>query len=78
MNIKQKQWLCSNFRLRIGKLPCTRVSKVDSFTIKQGIKENTVDAVRAAPPGATPSNSESKITFSALMVGPWQDWFKTS
>lgn len=32
---KQKAWLCSNFRLRIGDLPCSRVNKIESITIKQ-------------------------------------------
>jgi len=31
---KQKQWLCSNFKVEIGGLPCTRVATVDSFTWK--------------------------------------------
>ena len=31
-----KKWLCSNFRFEIGSLPLERVSKVDSFTWKQG------------------------------------------
>jgi hypothetical protein len=30
----QKAWLCSNFRVEIGSLPCNRVSSVDSFTLK--------------------------------------------
>jgi T4-like virus tail tube protein gp19 len=31
---KQKQWLCSNFKIEIGGLPCQRVATVDSFTWK--------------------------------------------
>jgi hypothetical protein len=31
---KMKQWLCSNFRVEIGGLPCNRVATVDSFTWK--------------------------------------------
>ncbi len=36
---KQKQWHCANFSIKIGDLPTKRVSKVDAFTIKQGIIE---------------------------------------
>ncbi len=36
VSTKQKAWLCSNFRLRVGKLPCARVASIDAFTIKQG------------------------------------------
>src|SRR5262249_3785351 len=31
---KQKAWLCSNFAVEIGNLPCKRVAKVDTFTWK--------------------------------------------
>lgn len=31
---KQKQWLCSNFKVEIGGLPCQRVATIDSFTWK--------------------------------------------
>ena len=31
---KQKQWLCSNFRVELGGLPCQRIATVDSFTWK--------------------------------------------
>lgn len=42
VNAKQKKWLSSNFRLRIGDLPTARVSKIDSFTIKQGTVQDEV------------------------------------
>ena len=28
----QKQWLCSNFKLEIGSLPCSHVSSIDTFS----------------------------------------------
>lgn len=42
---KQKAWLCSNFRLRIGDLPCSRVNKVDAFTVKQSVADLDGDGV---------------------------------
>jgi hypothetical protein len=40
----QKQWLCSNFRLRIDGLeaPCSHVNKIEALVVKQ---KNTEDAV---------------------------------
>jgi len=76
VNTKQKTWLCSNFRLRIGDLPCARVTKVDSFTITQGIRENAVGESRANT--KEPTNIEFpnlKVTLSAADAGPWQEWF---
>lgn len=77
VNTKQKKWLCSNFRLRLGDLPCGRVTKVDSFTIRQVILEYPAGGVRG---GLTrmPANLEIpnlRIAFSAADIGPWQDWF---
>ena len=60
VNTKQKAWLCSNFRLRVGKLPCARVASIDAFTIKQGT-------------GIEFPNL--KIRFSAADAAAWQDWF---
>jgi hypothetical protein len=31
---KQKAWLCSNFRLRLGDLPCSRVTQFDPLVIE--------------------------------------------
>lgn len=32
---RQKKWLCSNFRLRLGDLPCSRTVEVDSISMKR-------------------------------------------
>jgi len=44
----QKQWLPSNFRLRIDGLeaPCTRVNKIEAITIKQKNTEHAVGELR--------------------------------
>jgi phage tail-like protein len=44
----QKQWLPSNFRLRIDGLeaPCSRVNKIDALVIKQKNTENAVGELR--------------------------------
>jgi hypothetical protein len=76
VNTKQKKWLCSNFRLRLGDLPCTRVSKIDSFTIKQGVVNDAVGEFRIDE--YHPSKVEIpnlKITFSSIDVKPWAQWF---
>lgn len=69
---KQKQWLCSNFRIRVGDLPCNRVSKVDSFTIKQGIAEfdqgderiRTIEPTKMEYPNIA-------VTLSEVDGAPW-------
>ena len=80
VNTKQKKWLTSNFRLRLGDLPCGRVSKIDSFTIKQGITQDHFDSQRSStkkePTGLEISNL--KVTFSASDVKPWATFFDDS
>ena len=39
---KQKQWLCANFRVEIGGLPCNRVAVVDTFTWKCAVATDMV------------------------------------
>jgi hypothetical protein len=65
----QKLFLPSNFRISIGDLPTTKVSKVDAFTVKQGFTEST---------GLT--LEPTKIEFPNLVVTmaesqEWSAWF---
>lgn len=39
----QKKWLVSNFKLQLGSLDTTKVSKIDSFTIKQSMATTSTD-----------------------------------
>lgn len=74
---KQKVWQPSSFRVRIGNLPCTRISKVDSFTVKQGIVEDAVGEFRTYD--KIPSKLEFpnlKITLSSVDAKDWYDWHK--
>jgi hypothetical protein len=76
VNVKQKAWLTSNFRVKIGDMPCTRISKVDSFTIKQGITEDPSGEQRI--PEKVACNVEFpnlKITFSSIDAPKWEEWF---
>jgi hypothetical protein len=76
VNTKQKTWLTSNFRLRLGDLPCGRVSKIDSFTIKQSTTQNQFGEQRI--PTKEPTKLEFpnlKVTFSASDVKPWATFF---
>lgn len=34
---RQKMWLPSNFRLKVGDLPCSRVTKVDAITLRRTV-----------------------------------------
>ncbi|MDQ3235811.1 MAG: hypothetical protein M3Q07_28720 [Pseudobdellovibrionaceae bacterium] len=76
VNARQKQWLCSGFRMRLGDLPCTRVSKIDAFTIKQHIVPETSGDFRVSTRKVTKLEIPNlKITFSAADIKPWTAWF---
>jgi hypothetical protein len=57
----QAQWLPSNFRLEIDGLDCTRVSKVDAFTIP-GPQAGVVDF------------PDLRITLAEANANTWFDW----
>jgi len=78
VNGKQKRWLCSNFRLRIGNLDCTKVSKIDAITIKQGVVNDAVGEMRED--SWEPSKLEIpnlKVTLAASHAQTWIDWHKS-
>jgi hypothetical protein len=70
---KQKLWRTSNFGLAIDGLDCTKVSKIDSFTVKR--------AVTIAPEPEGPALVSGivevpnlTITFSQAAAQTWIDW----
>jgi T4-like virus tail tube protein gp19 len=58
-NVKQKQWIASNFRVAIDGLDCSRVSSVDALTIRT-----------ASPVDFPPL----RVTLSASTQQSWVDW----
>ncbi len=68
---------CSNFRLEIPGLDCTKVVKIDTFTVKQKVSVDEVGERRDAElvPGGL-EFPDLKITFSASTAKSWEEWFK--
>lgn len=46
LGVKQKAWLCSNFKLDIAGLDCTRVSKIEALVVKQVVQADAVGVTR--------------------------------
>jgi len=75
---KQKQWLPSNFRLKIPGLGTDFVNKVEALTIKQKVTEHAVGARRIYE--RIPTSVEIPnlvITFSEQQAEDWYQWHKT-
>lgn len=76
INTRNKRWLCSNFRMRLGDLPCTRVSKIDAFTIKQHAMLETSGDFRVSGREITKLEIPNlKISFAEADIKPWAAWF---
>ncbi len=63
----QKTWLPSNFRLKLGNLPCDRVMKIEAFTVKQ--KMSLAGTEQDSPPSIV-------FTLPAAEAQPFLEWQK--
>ena len=72
---EQKLWIPANFKLEIDGLDCSKVSKVDSFTIKQKIVESEVGETRdyLKEPGKL-EFPNLRISISAVTADTWIAW----
>lgn len=59
---KQKAWLCSNFRVEIGALPCSRVATVDAFTWKCSVSADQIGIFRE------PTKHPAKVTVPEIKL----------
>lgn len=75
---RQKAWLCSNFRLKIGDLPCSRVNKIEALVVKQKVTESPVGEARDyfREPGKI-DYPNLKITVSSTSFDDWEKWSRT-
>ncbi len=72
---EQKLWLSSNFRLEIDGLDCTKVNKIDAFTVKQRVAESGLGDRRDSlkEPGKL-EFPNLKIQLSEIAAATWQAW----
>jgi phage tail-like protein len=73
---QQKLWLPQNFKLEIDGLDCTRVNKVDAFTVKQSVSTDSIGGARdyLKEPGAL-EFPNLKVTLPVSAGQTWFDWF---
>ena len=75
LGTKQKQWLCSNFKIEVGALPTTRVTSIDSFTWKCAIAPDQLGGFNE------PTKHPAKVTVPDIKLSishadhqAWADW----
>jgi hypothetical protein len=77
-NANAKKWLCSNFRFKLGDLPCDRVAKIESFKWTQKIVKDEVGAFRE--PMKEPASLEVdnlKLSISMADIDKWFEWHRS-
>jgi hypothetical protein len=74
-NKAAKKWLASNFRFEMTGLDASKVSKIDSFTVRQVSRENSVGEMRdyQKVPGSI-EFPNLRITLAASTAGSWENW----
>jgi hypothetical protein len=72
---QQKSWLPSNFRLDIGGLDCSRVSKLDALTVKQTVVQDDIGEMREyiREPGKL-EFPNLKVTLAESFAQSFIDW----
>ncbi len=72
---KQKAFMRSNFRFELDNLPTTRVAKIESGAVRQGVTTDAVGELRQMK--QTPSAIEFpnlKVSFSLFDAKEWESW----
>jgi hypothetical protein len=73
----QTKWLHSNFRLELGSLDCTRIHKIDAFTVKQNAKPMACGSdwmYQIEPTSLEYPNLT--VYVSMISAKTWFDWHK--
>jgi hypothetical protein len=75
---EQKKFLPSNFILKIDGLDCSKVTKIESFTVKQGVATKDIGSARDSQkePGKL-EFPNLKITMAETAAQSFIDWYET-
>ena len=74
---KQKLWRTSNFRLHIDGLVCTKVSKIDSFSVKRRVTTTSSGGGGVRLLAGPVSFPNLVITLSQASAATWFDWHES-
>ena len=74
---KQKLFTAANFKVDIAGLDCSKVSKVEAFTIRQAVVTDNIGDARdhVREPGKL-EFPNLKITFPETIAQTWEAWFE--
>jgi len=73
---KSAPWTVNSFRLEIDGIDCTRVSRIESLTVKLPQPDDTAGTFRSYEKSPTTLETPTlRVTFSAASRKSWEDWF---
>jgi len=73
---KQKTWQAQNFKLEIDNLDCTKVNKINAFTVKQQAVQDEIGELRDYAKQATRLEFPNlRITLAESSAQTWLSWF---
>jgi hypothetical protein len=71
---KQKLWLASNFRLQIGGLDCSKVSRIEAFTVRRAIDTIASGSGGMSLQAGMVDFPNLRITLSTASAATWAAW----
>ena len=73
---KAKPMMQSNFRFELGKLPCARVTSIESFSVKSGVSNKSLVNGRPINRVTSINIPNLFLTISTADLKPWMEWHK--
>ncbi len=70
-----KLWLASNFKLEIDDIDCTKVSRIDGFTVRREVEASTGSAGTTLIAGPI-DFPNLRVYFSAASAATWTGWYQ--
>jgi hypothetical protein len=72
----EKLFVPANFKLEIAGLDCSKVHKIEPFTVRQSIAHDGLGELREMTvEPSTLSFPDLKVTFAEVAVDSWLEWF---
>jgi hypothetical protein len=71
---KQKLWLASNFKLQIAGLDCSKVSRIEAFTVRRSIDTITSASGDVSLQAGPVDFPNLRITLSTASAATWAAW----
>lgn len=77
VSIKQKVWRTSNFRLQIGGLDCTKVTRIESFVVRRQVETASSGSGEISLLAGSAQFPNLVITLAEASAQSWHNWHRS-